>query len=79
MAYFLELSSQINNMANKTDHQKELKELHDKSIAKFNEYISSKKTLKKEAHKKLQQQRDKWQDAWNELMETLLTLERIEI
>jgi|GEM_PF-581342 len=66
-------------MGNKTDHQKELKELHDKSIAKFNEYISSKKTLKKDAHKKLQQQRDKWQEAWSELMETLLTLERIEI
>ena len=66
-------------MSNKADHQKELKELHDKSIAKFNEYINSKKTLKKEAHEKLQQQKDKWQEAWNELMETLLTLERIEI
>ena len=66
-------------MANKTDHQKELKELHDKSIATFNEYLSSKKTLKKDANEKLQQQRDRWHDAWNELMETLLTLERIEI
>jgi hypothetical protein len=66
-------------MASKTDHQKELKELHNKSIDKFNEYISSKKTLKKDDHKKLQLQRDKWQNAWNEMMETLLTLERIEI
>jgi len=66
-------------MSNKTDHQKELKELHTRSIDKFNEYLSSKKTLKKEDHQKLQQQRDKWHEAWNELMETLLTLERIEI
>jgi hypothetical protein len=66
-------------MANKTDHPKELKELHNKSIDKFNEYINSKTTLKKGDHKKLQLQRDKWQDAWNEMMETLLVLERIEI
>jgi hypothetical protein len=77
MLFEIQLKNQP--MGNKTDHQKELKELHDKSIAKFNEYISSKKTLKKDAHKKLQQQRDKWQEAWSELMETLLTLERIEI
>jgi hypothetical protein len=77
MLFGIQLKNQP--MGNKTDHHKELKELQDKSIAKFNEYISSKKTLKKGTHEKLQQQRDKWQDAWNELMETLLTLERIEI
>jgi hypothetical protein len=66
-------------MNTKTSHKKQMEALHSKATAKFDEYLSAKKDFKKEEHKKLLQQKDKWQSSWNELMETMLVLERLEI
>jgi hypothetical protein len=66
-------------MTKKTDHKKELEALHGKAMAKFEEYVTSKKKFKKDDHKKIKEQKEKWQASWNELMETLVVLEHLEI
>ena len=61
------------------DHKKKLEELNKESLQRFEEYLQTKSTLKKEEHEKLHQAKDEWQVAWNKFLEALLVLERIEI
>jgi hypothetical protein len=61
------------------DHKKRLAELNKESLQKFEEYLTTKASLKKEDHEKLALAKDEWQLAWNKFLETLMVLERIEI
>lgn len=61
------------------DHKTKLEELNKESLLKLEEYMKAKASLKEEDHQKLHKAKDDWQYAWNQLMEALLVLERLEI
>lgn len=61
------------------EHRSRLEELNKESLLKLEEYMKAKQTLKDEDHEKLHKAKNDWQYAWNQLMETLLVLERLEI
>ena len=61
------------------DHKTKLEELNAESLSKLEEYLKSKSSLKDEHHEKVHKAKDDWQYAYNQLMETLLVLERLEI
>jgi vacuolar-type H+-ATPase subunit H len=61
------------------EQKKRLEELHREAVDKLDEYIKSKGTAVEEHREKITQAKDKWQLAWNEFLETLLILEKIEI
>jgi hypothetical protein len=59
--------------------QKHLEELNKASLEKLDEYLKTKGEAGAEHHEKINAAKDKWQLAWNEFLETLLVLEKIEI
>ena len=61
------------------DHKTSLEELNKASLTKLEEYIQARSALKDTDHEKLHKAKDDWQYAWNQLMETMLVLERLEI
>ena len=61
------------------EHNKELEELHQKSIGKIDEYLSTKKNLSAEHHEMLKEAKKKWQASWAELRQFLMYLETLEI
>jgi hypothetical protein len=61
------------------EHKKKLEELHQESLQKLEEFVQTKKTLKKEDHENLHRAKEEWQVAWSKLMEALLVMERLEI
>lgn len=61
------------------DHRSRLEELNKESLLKLEEYRKAKHSLKEEDHEKLDKAKSDWQYAWNQLMETMLVLERLEI
>lgn len=61
------------------EHKKELDELNRKSLDKIDEYVKTKKNLRKEHHEKLDEAKKKWQATWSDLMEVLMYLETVEI
>jgi hypothetical protein len=61
------------------EHKKKLEELNKESLKKFDEYLQSRASLKKEDHARLHEAKEEWQVAWNKLMEALMVLERLEI
>ena len=59
--------------------KKHLEELNKASLEKLDEYIKAKGEAGTEHHEKINAAKAKWQQAWNEFLETLLVLEKIEI
>jgi hypothetical protein len=61
------------------EHTNRLKELNKEALEKLEEYMKAKSDAPDEHHQKIDAAKDKWQAAWNEFLETLLVLERLEI
>ena len=64
---------------NRTAIEKKLANLHTQTLKGAEEIIGKIPAENKEHSEKIEQARRKWQAAWNEFMETLLVLERLEI
>jgi hypothetical protein len=61
------------------EHTKHLEELNKETLAKLEEYMKTKRTAGTEHDEKISTAKEKWQAAWNEFLETLLALEKLEI
>jgi ribosomal protein L11 methylase PrmA len=61
------------------EHTKQLEELNKETLAKLEDYIKTKGEAGTEHHEKINTAKEKWQTAWNEFLETLTVLERLEI
>jgi len=61
------------------EHKKRLEELNNETLEKLEEYIKAKGAVAGEHHEQIGAAKDKWQKAWNEFLETLLVLEKLEI
>jgi hypothetical protein len=61
------------------DHKTTLEEMNKASLLKLEEFMKAKSALKEEDHQKVHKAKEDWQYAWNQLMETLVVLERLEI
>jgi uncharacterized phage-associated protein len=61
------------------EHTNRLKELNKEALDKLEEYIKTKGETSAEQQEKIGTAKDKWQAAWNEFLEALLVLERLEI
>ena len=59
--------------------KKRLEELNTESLQKLDEYMKTKGEAGAEHHEKINEAKAKWQQAWNEFLEALLILEKIEI
>ncbi|MBS1655331.1 MAG: hypothetical protein JSU05_10835 [Bacteroidetes bacterium] len=61
------------------DHKNKLEELHKESLLQLEDYIKSKKEIKKDDHAKLHSAKEEWKTAWNKLLQVLFVLDKIEI
>lgn len=61
------------------EHTKQLEDLNKETLAKLEDYIKNKGEAGAEHHEKINTAREKWQAAWNEFLETLTVLDRLEI
>ena len=61
------------------EHTKRLEELNKEVLAKLDEYIKSRGDVAEEHNEKIGTAKDKWQLAWNEFLETLIVLQKVEI
>jgi len=61
------------------EHKKQLEDLNKETLEKLEEYMKAKGDAAGEHQEKISAAKDKWQTAWNEFLETLLLLERLEI
>jgi hypothetical protein len=64
---------------NSMEPTKRLEELNKEALEKLEEYIKTKGGAAGEHQEKIDIAKDKWQTAWNEFLETLLVLEKLEI
>jgi hypothetical protein len=58
---------------------KRLEALNKEALEKLDSYLLTKEGTNSEHHEKINAAKDKWQTAWNEFLETLLVLEKLEI
>lgn len=58
---------------------KQFEDLHKETLDKLDVYIKSKEGNSVDQHEKIGAAKDKWQAAWNEFLETLVVLEKLEI
>lgn len=61
------------------EHTKELIALNSQALEKLDEYIKTKSEADPGHHEAVNTAKEKWQAAWNEFLETLTVLERLEI
>ena len=61
------------------EHTKHLEELNKETLAQLEDYIKTKADASEEDHEKIGAAKDKWQGAWNEFLQTLVVLEKLEI
>ncbi|MBP6023320.1 hypothetical protein [Ferruginibacter sp.] len=61
------------------EHKKHLEALNKEALEKLEEYIKTKGEAGSGHHEKINTAKEKWQQAWNEFLETLLVLEKLEI
>ncbi len=61
------------------EHKQRMEALNKEALEKLEEYMKAKGEAGAEHHEKINTAKDKWQTAWNEFLETLLVLERLEI
>ncbi len=60
------------------EQRKQLEELNAETLKKLEEYMRTKQ-MKDEHKQQIKTAQDKWQASWNEFLEALLVLERLEI
>ncbi len=60
-------------------HTKRLEELNKEALEKLEEYMKAKGEAGTVHHEKIHTAKEKWQAAWNEFLETLVVLEKLEI
>ena len=61
------------------ENTKQLADLNDETLKRLEEYMEAKGGAGTEHHEKINSAKEKWQSAWNEFLETLVVLERLEI
>ncbi len=61
------------------EHKEHLEALNKEALEKLDDYIKTKGEAGAEHHEKINTAKEKWQKAWNEFLETLLVLEKLEI
>lgn len=61
------------------EQKKQLIQLNTSALEKLEEYLQAKGDAAEEHKEKISTAKEKWQAAWNEFLETLLVLERLEI
>lgn len=61
------------------EHKEHLEALNKEALEKLDDYIKTKGDAGAEHHEKINTAKEKWQQAWNEFLETLLVLEKLEI
>lgn len=61
------------------ENKKRLEELNQETLKDLEAYMKTKSPVAGEHQEKIDLAKDKWQSAWNEFLETLLVLEKIEI
>ena len=61
------------------EHKQQMEALNKDALEKLEAYMKTKTTSSSEQHEAIGAAKDKWQAAWNEFLETLLVLERLEI
>lgn len=61
------------------EHTKHLEDLNKQTLQKLEEYINTKNEITLDQHAKVSEAKEKWQSAWNEFLQTLLVLEKLEI
>lgn len=61
------------------DHKNKLTELHKESLDRIEQYLASNTLLEPSERKKIHDARDQWQNAWVNLQEAMLVLEKLEI
>ena len=61
------------------EQKQRLEELNKETLQKLDEYMKTKGEAGAGHHEKIIAAKDKWQKAWNEFLETLLVLEKLEI
>jgi len=61
------------------EHKKRLEELNKEALEKLDDYLKAKGEAGAAHHEKINMAKEKWQTSWNEFLETLLVLERLEI
>jgi ribosomal protein L11 methylase PrmA len=60
-------------------NKEHLEALNKEVLEKLDAYIKTKGDAGAEHHEKVNTAKEKWQQAWNEFLETLLVLEKLEI
>ena len=58
---------------------KHFEELHTATLQKLDDYMKSNAAKDPDHHAKITVAKDKWQTSWNEFLETLVVLEKLEI
>ncbi len=61
------------------EHKKQLVQINTSALEQLEEYLKTKEDTAPEHKEKIVAAKEKWQEAWNEFLETLLVLERLEI
>ncbi len=61
------------------DHKEKLEELNKASLEKIDTYLKSKGEIPKEHQEKIKAARNEWQASWNNFLELLIMLEKLEI
>ena len=61
------------------EHTKHLEDLNQETLKKLEAFMKTKGEPTAEHHEKILSKQKKWQLAWNEFLETLLVLEKLEI
>ncbi|MEO6639385.1 MAG: hypothetical protein ABIN25_13990 [Ginsengibacter sp.] len=61
------------------ENKKHLDELNEDTLKKLEVYMQAKHPVAGEHREKINMAKDKWQAAWNEFLETLVVLEKLEI
>lgn len=61
------------------EQTKRWEELNKEALEKLDEYMKLKGNAANDHYEKISSAKDKWQAAWNEFLETLVVLEKLEI
>lgn len=61
------------------EYKKRLEELNKEALERMEEYLKAKGEAGNDHHENISKAKDRWQAAWNEFLETLLVLEKLEI
>lgn len=61
------------------EHSKKLAEIHKEAMEKIDAYLLTQNVAAEEHQQQINNAKDKWQDAWNEFLQTLVVLDKLEI